>query len=77
MGYRVIIRGYNVGVRITKVLAMFQEKQTSRFEIVRKWLTMLVEQNRTGPFYHSKDGRKNPLFRLKIKSKVLKKNSLL
>jgi hypothetical protein len=38
---------------------------------------MMVERNITGPFYHTKYGTVNPLSRLKIKNKVLKKNSLL
>jgi hypothetical protein len=38
---------------------------------------MMVERNITGPFYHTKCGTVNPLSRLKIKNKVLKKNSLL
>jgi hypothetical protein len=37
----------------------------------------VVEQKISGPFYHTKYGTVNPLFRLKIKNKVLKKNSLL
>jgi hypothetical protein len=55
-----------------------QEKNKHHaLRLLEKCSTMMVERNITGPFYHTKYGTVNPLFRLKIKNKVLKKNSLL
>ena len=78
MNYHVIIRGVSVGVRIMEVPGRSQEKNKHHaLRLLENCSLTVVEQKISGPFYHTKYGTVNPLFRLKIKNKVLKKNSLL